>query len=158
MANKRIIDLQTQQALTGEEYVAIDSTDGGTKKYPVESLSDKYALYDAVLQLYHDDNSSYVQNGWEINILKGSYDDVVAKLESGLEPPVVLVLVKGHYFGYYGAVPGVVYYWSPWSSSPYFDVSATLFAYNHAQTNNDALTCLHLPLVWYSDNNIEVVR
>ena len=44
MANKRIIDLQTQEELTGSEYVAVDSTDGGTKKVPVDKFGNNYDL------------------------------------------------------------------------------------------------------------------
>lgn len=73
--------------------------------------------YDAVISIYHDDNSSH---DYEISIVSGSYSAIEEKTINN-QPPVVLALVWDDIAGYHGATTMTSLYGWPNSDYPNAD-------------------------------------
>lgn len=113
--------------------------------------------YDAVILAYQDD-ASYWAGYWELTVQEGSWAAVAAKLDEGTEPPNVLVKIKSLAYNVCACVPGIISYYSPGASVPWFYVHASAVfgtsVYDSISTTNP-MYC-HLAIVWENNGNIFV--
>ena len=124
----------------------------------VEASQSGGSSYDAVILAYQDD-ASYWSGYWELTVQEGSWAAVAAKLDEGTEPPNVLVKIKSLAYSITACVPGIIIYYNPDASVPFFEVHANAIlgpsVHDHISTPNPFY--YHLVIDWESNGNIFVV-
>jgi len=112
--------------------------------------SEQYADYDAVVSIYQPNASADPT----IDIIKGNYSIITAKLNSGTTAPAILILYKDERSDRYVTRPGEIWYYSPNATPPFFNVSLYVTRTYYSLSSSSGADVRTVTIHWPNTNII----
>ena len=112
--------------------------------------SEQYVDYDAVVSIYQPNASADPT----INIIKGNYSIITAKLNSGTTAPAILILYKDERSDRYVTRPGEIWYYSPNATPPFFNVSLYVTRTYYSLSSSSGADVRTVTIHWPNTNII----